>query len=225
MWQLSANTNVRCFYVRVSSSPSNKIICSFLVHFLLLLAIENLNVNDNMIHKLGQVSKSIIIGYFDVDVSTSPSNKTICSFFGTFHLKGGCWDLECKWRYDFLRWQLSANTSKCFNVGVSSSHSNKTICSFLVHFLLLLATETLNVKLCLHWACFWPRWWAKFRPSPLLKDCARIARLDMLCMKRLCSTVPRRNLQNGTETADMYTPFSLVWPEVWRSTAKHGDYV
>ena len=32
----------------VSSSPSNKTICSFLVHFLLLLAIETLNVSGNM---------------------------------------------------------------------------------------------------------------------------------------------------------------------------------
>ena len=31
---------VNCFDVGVSSSPSNKSICSFLVHFLLLLAIE-----------------------------------------------------------------------------------------------------------------------------------------------------------------------------------------
>ena len=51
MCQLCANINVRCFYVGLSSSPSNKTNCSFLVHFLLLLAAETLNVNDNMIYK------------------------------------------------------------------------------------------------------------------------------------------------------------------------------
>ena len=79
MCQVSANTSVGCFDVGVSSSSSNKIICSFLVHLLLVLAIETLNVNDNMILKVGQVSPNIIIGCFDVDVPSSPSNKTICS--------------------------------------------------------------------------------------------------------------------------------------------------
>ena len=51
MDQVIPNTNVRCFYVRVSSSPNNKTICSFLITFLLLLAIETLNVNDNIIYK------------------------------------------------------------------------------------------------------------------------------------------------------------------------------
>ena len=51
MFQVSANTTTGCFDMCVSSSPSNKIICSFLVHLLLLLATEILNVNDNMIYK------------------------------------------------------------------------------------------------------------------------------------------------------------------------------
>ena len=62
MCQVSANTTISCFDVGASSSPSNKTIYSFLVHFLLLLSIETLNVNDNMIHKEGQVSANIIIG-------------------------------------------------------------------------------------------------------------------------------------------------------------------
>ena len=48
----------------VSSSPSNKTIYSFLVHFFLLLAIETLNVNDNMIFKcikLVQILSSVAL--------------------------------------------------------------------------------------------------------------------------------------------------------------------
>ena len=47
----------------VSSSPSNKTIYSFLVHFFLLLAIETSNVNDNMIFKsvkLVQILSSVL---------------------------------------------------------------------------------------------------------------------------------------------------------------------
>ena len=51
MCHVTANTNVSCLDVGVSSSPSNKTICLILVHILLLLAIETLNVNDNMIFK------------------------------------------------------------------------------------------------------------------------------------------------------------------------------
>ena len=51
MCQVSKNTVVSSFNVDVSSSPSNMSICSVLVHFLLLLAIETSDVNDNMIFK------------------------------------------------------------------------------------------------------------------------------------------------------------------------------
>ena len=64
MCQVSANTIVSCFDVGVSSSPSNKTIYSFLVHFFLLLAIETLNVNGNMIFKcvkLVQILSSVVL--------------------------------------------------------------------------------------------------------------------------------------------------------------------
>ena len=37
-----------------------------------------------------------IVSCFDVGVSSSPSNKTICSFFSTFPLIAGYEDFECK---------------------------------------------------------------------------------------------------------------------------------
>ena len=45
------NTNVCCFDVGVSSSPINRTICSFLVHFLILLVIQTFNVSEIMIFK------------------------------------------------------------------------------------------------------------------------------------------------------------------------------
>ena len=50
----------------------------FLVHFLLLLAFETLNMNDIMIFKC--VSTNTIVSCFDVGVSFPPSNKAICLF-------------------------------------------------------------------------------------------------------------------------------------------------
>ena len=126
----------------VSSLPSSKTIYSFLVYFLLLLAIETLNVNDNMIHKVGQVSANIIIGCFDVGVSSSPGNKTISLFLLHFLLLLAIDTFNLNEDMVF-----SANTTAgCFDMGVSSSANNKIICSYLLHFLLLLATETLNVN-------------------------------------------------------------------------------
>ena len=49
--QVSANTNVGCHDVGVSSSPSNKATCSFLVRFLLILSIETFDVNKDMVFK------------------------------------------------------------------------------------------------------------------------------------------------------------------------------
>ena len=51
MYQVSASTNVSYFDVDMSSSPISKTICSFVVHFLLLVPIDTLNVSDNMLLK------------------------------------------------------------------------------------------------------------------------------------------------------------------------------
>ena len=96
MCQVSANTIVSCFDVGVSSSPSNKTIYSFLVHFFLLLAIESTDVNDNMIFKCVEL----------VQILSSVDLMWVC--------------LPCPAIRPFVH--------------------------FLVHFLLLLAIETLNVS-------------------------------------------------------------------------------
>ena len=43
-----------------------------------------------------QVSTNTIVSCFDVSVSSSPSNKTISSFFSTFLFIAGYGDFECK---------------------------------------------------------------------------------------------------------------------------------
>ena len=61
MCELSANTNIGCFDMGVSSSPSNKIFCSFLVYFLLLLAIETFNVNEDMVFKCFRLLQILLL--------------------------------------------------------------------------------------------------------------------------------------------------------------------
>ena len=56
-----------------------------LVNFLLLLAIETINVNDDIIF-MCKVNANSNICCFDVSVSSSPSNKTICSILVHFLL-------------------------------------------------------------------------------------------------------------------------------------------
>ena len=55
MCHLSGNTNVGCIDVGVSSAPSNKTICFFLIHFLLLLSIESFIVGEDMVFKCGSL--------------------------------------------------------------------------------------------------------------------------------------------------------------------------
>ena len=103
----------------------------FFIYFLLFLAIETFNGNDDYYFQVGQLSTNTIVGFIDVGVFSSPSNKTICSFFSTFPLIAGYWDLEFKWQYDLLVGHVSANIIfDCFDEGVTSSRNNKTICSF-----------------------------------------------------------------------------------------------
>ena len=51
-----------------------------------------------------------ILSNFDVGVSSSPSNKTIYSFFSTFLLIAGYRDFECKRQYDIQVCEVSAKT-------------------------------------------------------------------------------------------------------------------
>ena len=130
----------------VSSSPSYKIICSFLVHFVLLLGIETFNVNDDMIYKWVRLMQILTLVAL---MWACLLHTTIRPFIYFYYITriDGYRHFQCKWRYDFQVCQLSVNTNVgCFDVGMSSSPSNKTICSFLVPFLLLLAIETFNVN-------------------------------------------------------------------------------
>ena len=147
MCQVSTNTIVSCFDVGMSSLPSNKTICLFFSTFPLIAGYEEFERKRQYDIQMCQVSTNTIVSCFDVGVSSSPSNKTICLFFSTFPLIAGYEEFERKRQYDIQVCQVSTHTFvSCFDVGVSSLPSNKTVCSFLVHFLLLLANETLNVN-------------------------------------------------------------------------------
>ena len=77
---------VGCFVVAHLPHPAIRQFVHFLVCFLFLLAIEILKLNDDYDFQVCQLSANTIIGFIDVGVSSSPSNKTICSFFSTFPL-------------------------------------------------------------------------------------------------------------------------------------------
>ena len=76
--------------------PAIRPFVHFLVHFLLLLAIETLNVSDNMKFKCVKLVQILSSVFLNVGVSSLPSNKTIYSFFSTFLLIAGNRDFECK---------------------------------------------------------------------------------------------------------------------------------
>ena len=131
----------------MSSSPSNKTIYSFLVHFLLLLAIETLNVNDNMIFKcvkLVQILSSVVLMW---ECLPRPAIRPFVHFLVHFLLLLAIETLNVNDNIIF----------KCIKlVQILSSVALMWVCLprpairpfvyFLVHFLLLLAIETLNVS-------------------------------------------------------------------------------
>ena len=85
-----------------------------------------------------QFSTNTIVSRFDVSVSSLPSNKSICSFFSTFHLIADYGNFRSKRQYDIQVCQVSTNTIViCFDVSVSFSPSNKTISSFFSTFLFI----------------------------------------------------------------------------------------
>ena len=94
-----------------------------------------------------QVSANTNVSCFDVGVFSSPINKNHLFTFSSFPLIGGYWYFDCKRQYDIQVHQVSASTNvSYFDVGMSSSPISKTICSFVVHFLLLVPIDTLNVS-------------------------------------------------------------------------------
>ena len=147
MCQVSANTIVNCFDVGVSSSPSNKTICSFFSTFPFIAGYGDLEYKQQYDIQVCRVSSNTIVSCFDVGMSSSPSNKTISSFLGNFLLL-----LAMK--------TLNVNNNMIFKclklIQILSSVVLMWVClpcpvirpffHFLVHFLLLLSMETLNVN-------------------------------------------------------------------------------
>ena len=87
--QVSTNTIVSCFDVSVSFSPSNKTISSFFSTFLFIAGYGDLECKRQYDIQVCQVSTNTIVSCFNVDVSSSPSNMSICSFSSTFPLIAG----------------------------------------------------------------------------------------------------------------------------------------
>ena len=67
--------------------PAIRSFVHILVCFLLMLAIENLNVNDNTIHKVCQVSANIIIGALMWTCLPHPEIRTFVHYIVRFLLK------------------------------------------------------------------------------------------------------------------------------------------
>ena len=144
MGQVSTNTNVCCFDVGVSSSLSNKTICSFLSTFPLITGYWDFQCKWSYDFEVCQLSANTNVGCFDVGVSSLPCDKTICSFL-VILLAIETFNVNENMIFKSVSFCANLNVRSCYE-GLSSSPSNKTICSLLVNFLLLLATETLNVN-------------------------------------------------------------------------------
>ena len=147
MCQVSANTIVSCFDVGVSSSPSNKTIYSFLVHFFLLLAIETLNVNDNMIFKcvkLVQILSSVVLMWTCLP---RPAIRPFVHFLVHFFLLLAIESTDVNNNMIFKCVKLVQILSSVVLMWAYLRRpAIRPFVHFLVHFLLLLAIETLNVN-------------------------------------------------------------------------------
>ena len=131
----------------VSSSTSNKTICSFLVHFLLLLAIETLNVSDNTKFKcvkLVQILSSVVLMWACLP---RPAIRPFVHFLVHFFLLLAIETLNVNDNMIF----------KCVKlVQILSSVDLMWVClprpairpfiHFLVHFFLLLAIESTDLN-------------------------------------------------------------------------------
>ena len=147
MCQVSANTIVSCFDVGVSSSPSNKTIYSFFVHFFSLLAIETLNVNDNMIFKcvkLVQILSSVVLMWACLP---RPAIRPFVHFLVHFFLLLAIESTDVNNNMIFKCVKLVQTLSSVVLMWAYLPRpAIRPFVHFLVHFLLLLAIETLNVN-------------------------------------------------------------------------------
>ena len=95
--QLSANNIVGFIDVGVSSLPSNKNICSFFSTFSLIAGYWDHEFKWQYDLLVPHVSGNVIFDFFYVGVFSSPSNKTISSFFSIFPFIIEYWNFQCKW--------------------------------------------------------------------------------------------------------------------------------
>ena len=145
--QVSINTIVSCFDVGVSSSPSNKTICSFLVHFLLLLAMETSYVNDNIIFKcvnLVQILSSVVLMWACLH---RPAIRPFLNFLVHFLLLLAIETSDVNDNMIFKCVKLVQMLSSVVLLWVCLSRlAIRPFVHFLVDFLLLLAIETSDVN-------------------------------------------------------------------------------
>ena len=78
--QVSANSNVCCFDVGVSSLTNNKPICYLFSILPFIAGYWDFQCKWQYDFKMCQVSAKTSLSYFDVGVSCLPSKKNICSF-------------------------------------------------------------------------------------------------------------------------------------------------
>ena len=111
--------------------PAIRPFVHFLVHFLLLLAIETLNVNDNMIFKcvkLVQILSSVVLMWVCLSDAAITS---FVYFLVHFFLLLAFETLNVNDNMIFECVRLVKNTIVgCFDMGVSFPPSNKAICLF-----------------------------------------------------------------------------------------------
>ena len=131
----------------VSFPPSNKAFVHFLVHLLLLLAFETLNVNDNMIFmcvKLVQILSSVVLIWVCL---SHLAIRPFVHFLVHFLLLLAFETLNVNDNMIFKCVKLVQILSSVVLIWVCLSHpAIRPFVHFLVHFLLLLAFETLNVN-------------------------------------------------------------------------------
>ena len=131
----------------VSFPPSDKAICLFLVHFLLLLAFETLNVNDNMILKcvrLVQILSSVVLIW---ECLFHPAIRPFVHFLVHLFLLLGFETLNVNDNMIFECVRLVQILLSVVLMRECLFHpAIRPFVHFLVHLFLLLGFETLNVN-------------------------------------------------------------------------------
>ena len=139
--------DIQCVNTLYNISISNKAICSFLVHFLLLLAFETINVNDDMIFKcvkLVQILSSVVLIWVCL---YHPAIRPFVHFLVHFLLLLAIETLNVNNDMIFKCVKLIKILSSVVLIWVCLSHpAMRTFVHFLGHFLLLLVIETLNLN-------------------------------------------------------------------------------